>query len=149
MTKIRIALIAICVAVSAKSLTAADPNQVRIMVTVTNLKTMKGELRCALFRSAEGFPRKPEHAALRTVGVIERKIGHCVFPAVPPGPAAITVIHDENNNKKLDMRMGLIPTEGIGWSNNPKVSFGPPSFEQARFAVGTAPATMTIQLNQR
>lgn len=149
MAKIKAALMAICVAVPANGATAADPGEAGIIVTITNLETAKGEVRCALFRGAEGFPREPERAAFRVVGTIEGEVGHCVFAGIPPGPAAITVIHDENNNKKLDMRMGLIPSEGIGWSNNPKVRFGPPSFEQARFAVGAAPISMAIQLNQR
>ena len=149
MAKIKVALMAIWVAVPVNGATAADPGAAEIMVTITNLETAKGEVRCALFRGPEGFPREPERAAFRVVGVIDGEVGRCVFTGIAPGPAAITVIHDENNNKKLDMRMGFIPSEGVGWSNNPKVRLAPPSFEQARFVVGAAPLSMAIRLNQR
>lgn len=149
MLNIKIMLLPLCAAILPNNAAVADPGKTQIVVTITNLKTTKGELRCALFRSADGFPRKPERAAFRIVGGIEGKTGRCVFADIPPGPSAITVIHDENNNKKLDMRMGLIPTEGIGWSNNPKVSFGPPSIAQARFVVGAAPINTSVKLNQR
>jgi uncharacterized protein (DUF2141 family) len=46
------------------------------------------------------------------------------------------VIHDENNNHKLDTFAG-IPREGFGFSRNPSVTFGPPRFAAARFTLSS------------
>jgi uncharacterized protein (DUF2141 family) len=56
-------------------------------------------------------------------------------PGLSPGEYAIAVIHDENANAKLDTFAG-IPKEGIGFSRNPRFTFGPPRFAAARFSVG-------------
>jgi len=59
---------------------------------------------------------------------------------LPPGAYALSLIHDENGNGRLDTRLG-IPREGFGFSNNPHIWFGPPSFSAARFMIpagGTA-----------
>ena len=46
-----------------------------------------------------------------------------------PGTYALTVVHDENLNHKLDTTLG-IPREGFGFSRNPVVRFGAPKFRQ-------------------
>jgi uncharacterized protein (DUF2141 family) len=45
------------------------------------------------------------------------------------GKYAISVLHDENENNKIDFNFIGIPKEGYGFSNNPKIMFGPPSFD--------------------
>ena len=56
------------------------------------------------------------------------------FDALPVGSYAIAVIHDENDNARLDTVLG-IPREGFGFSRNPAIGFGPPRFTAARFAI--------------
>ena len=51
------------------------------------------------------------------------------------GTYAIAVIHDENSSKELETGIFGIPKEGVGFSNNPKIIFGPPSFKDASFAL--------------
>ncbi|HPQ07631.1 MAG TPA: DUF2141 domain-containing protein [Bacteroidia bacterium] len=45
------------------------------------------------------------------------------------GKYAISVLHDENENNKIDFNFIGIPKEGYGFSNNPKIMFGPPGFD--------------------
>ncbi len=52
---------------------------------------------------------------------------------IKPGKYSFKYFHDENNNKKLDTNYFGIPTEGFGFSNNVKGTFGPPSFEKTIF----------------
>jgi len=52
-----------------------------------------------------------------------------------PGDYAISLVHDENGNGKLDKNLFGIPTEGVGFSQNPKLSFGPPTYAATRFDV--------------
>jgi uncharacterized protein (DUF2141 family) len=48
---------------------------------------------------------------------------------LPAGKYSISVVHDANANGKLDTNVMGMPTEAFGFSNNPKVRFGPPSFK--------------------
>ena len=58
----------------------------------------------------------------------------CDFADIAPGAYALAVIHDENMNGKLDTNWLGAPTEGYGFSNDPKALFSAPSFSAARFA---------------
>lgn len=119
-----------------------------IRITATGLRSSDGEVSCALYRSATGFPSKPERAARQVVAPIRGATATCVFDDVTPGPAAVSVYHDANANKKLDLRFGIIPRESIGASNNPKARLGPPKFDAARFVVGAQPIALSVTLQQ-
>jgi uncharacterized protein (DUF2141 family) len=56
-----------------------------------------------------------------------------VIENLKPGKYAFKFIHDENKNDKLDTNWLGIPKEGFGFSNNPSMSFGPPSFDKTIF----------------
>ncbi len=45
-----------------------------------------------------------------------------------PGKYSFQYIHDENNNKEIDLNWIGIPKEGYGFSNNAKATKGPPDF---------------------
>lgn len=140
-----VGLLAIILALSPAGAAAAGAS---IRITATGMKSTAGEVSCALYRSAAGFPNKPEQAEQRAVAPIREGTATCVFDAVAPGPAAVSVYHDANANKKLDLRFGLVPREGIGASNNPKARLGPPKFEAARFLVGDLPVALAVRLQQ-
>ena len=63
-----------------------------------------------------------------------RAAGVLKFENLPSGTYALALIHDENGNGKLDTLMG-IPKEGFGFSKNPAIRFGPPSFKSAELAI--------------
>jgi uncharacterized protein (DUF2141 family) len=57
----------------------------------------------------------------------------------------MALIHDENGNSKLDTMMG-IPREGFGFSMNPIITFGAPSFKAARFVVGAGESDQRVKM---
>jgi uncharacterized protein (DUF2141 family) len=61
------------------------------------------------------------------------------------GKYAINVIHDKNNNNKLDTNVIGIPKEGWGCSNNARGVMGAPKFKDKLFSV-TQNTTQTINL---
>ncbi len=65
------------------------------------------------------------------------------FSDIEPGDYAIRYFHDENNNGAMDTNLFGLPVEGFGFSNNAKVNFGPPSYQQAAFKV----AQQTVKNN--
>ena len=54
---------------------------------------------------------------------------------LPPGDYAIRAMHDVNGNDALDSNIVGMPTEPYGFSNNAQGSFGPPAWQDARFAL--------------
>ncbi len=53
---------------------------------------------------------------------------------LPSGDYAIRVMHDRNDNGELDANFVGMPTEPWAFSNNATGSFGPPGWEQVKFA---------------
>ncbi len=114
-------------------------SQSTIEVTVANIKEVKGTIRVALFTESEDFPNnKPiKGQIVKTTG----KTMKVVFENVPDGTYAASVIHDENENEKLDTGFMGIPKEGFGFSRDAMGTFGPPKFKEAAF---TSPATKAV-----
>lgn len=53
------------------------------------------------------------------------------IPLGTPGHYAFSVLHDEDFNDRLTTNIFGIPREGFGFSNNPKILTGPPTFTRA------------------
>jgi uncharacterized protein (DUF2141 family) len=72
----------------------------------------------------------------------------CIYiPA--PGVYALAVYHDANANRKFD-RTGIgLPNEGFGFSNDPPVFLGMPSFKRVRISVPKTDLNTTIKLRYR
>ena len=90
-------------------------------------------MRICLTRDPGNFPDCVDDAQAITRS-IPADAPSTAFPGLSPGDYAIAVIHDENANAKLDTFAG-IPKEGVGFSRNPKFTFGPPRFAAARFTL--------------
>jgi len=65
---------------------------------------------------------------------------------LPPGRYAAQAFLDENSNGKVDRALFGIPKEGVGFSNDAKITLGPPKFADAAFAFDGA---RLIRLNLR
>lgn len=124
------------VAVSAgSSLSRADDagESNSIKVVVVGLHSNDGEVDCALFASADGFPEDSAKAGKTIRSKIANGQAVCIFGGVAPGDYAVSVFHDENGNGKLDRNFIGMPKEGVGASNDAAGHFGPPKFDHARF----------------
>jgi uncharacterized protein (DUF2141 family) len=108
-------------------------------VSVSGLRSKKGNVLVCLTGNAKAFPdcSKDPNAMKRTVKATAAS--SISFGQVAAGTYALSLIHDENANGKLDTTM-VIPKEGFGFSRNPKVTFGPPKFKSAAFALNGAGA---------
>lgn len=115
-----------------------------ISMTLEGLRSPKGRILICVARSADYFPDCSKDPAKRHLAVATT--GDAIaLGDLAPGAYAIAIIHDENGNGKLDTFAG-IPREGIGFSRNPVLRFGPPSFQSAQFAVSGAPVRQAIKL---
>ncbi len=140
--------LAALIALLASTSVAAEPDVLTIQVSGAHNDT--GHIGCALFRSATGFPFGDAHAMRLQDVTIAHGRGTCSFSGLPAGAYAVAVMHDENNNAKLDTNFLGIPTEGFGFSNNAKAhTFSPASFDEARFSYGGGAVAQAVVLTYR
>jgi uncharacterized protein (DUF2141 family) len=104
-----------------------------LAVEVTGVRSGSGRVLATLYASAPGYPNDPKRAVAKVSAQIVSGTAQAVFPDLPAGTYALSLVHDENDNGRLDTNWIGIPAEGVGASNNAKGSFGPPSFEAAKF----------------
>jgi uncharacterized protein (DUF2141 family) len=114
-------------------------------VEVSGLKSSKGKCLIYTYTSKKGFPTTKYASSVIMANITD---GACtkVLPEMPSGEYAILVIHDENDNGKMDTNFIGMPKEGIGTSNNTKSSLGPPSFEDSKFRIENTPTYLKITL---
>jgi uncharacterized protein (DUF2141 family) len=95
-----------------------------------SVRSASGVVRCGLFTQS-GWLKSPLRAA---VSGIRAGVAVCVFKGVPKGVYGISAFHDQNNNGKLDTNLIGLPTEDYCASRDARRTFGPPSFEDAKFS---------------
>lgn len=117
-----------------------------ITVEVNGLRSNAGEVRVNLYDSKDGFPSEPEKAVMTLVSKIDNNRAKVVFKDIHIGNYAISVLHDENGNGKMDLNWLMVPKEGIGASNNPNFSIGPPDFNDAKFKLSSEEMNILIKV---
>lgn len=105
-----------------------------IRVQITGLRNERGQVICALFASAEDFPKRYDRAVARAIAKIDAGHATCEFEA-PPGTYAVSALHDENSNGKLDTNWLGIPREGVGASNDPNLGWDRRNLQQRSFRI--------------
>ena len=126
--------------------TLGQSNQTSLQVSISGASSDAGSIRILVFSKPSGFPDQVKQA-VRSIS-LPSKNGKASFKLtdLPTGTYAIGVIHDQDNNGKLSTNAVGYPTEKFGFSNNPKVYFGPPSFEKAAFVLGKTAVLVEISL---
>lgn len=101
-----------------------------------------GHVICALFRQ-DGWLKTPIQSKKSD---IRANAAECVFTGVSPDVYAMSAFHDENDNGKLDTGLFGIPTENWCTSRDAKGTFGPPSFDDAKFRFAGGVLRQSAQL---
>jgi uncharacterized protein (DUF2141 family) len=104
-----------------------------LKVTITNLRNNKGHLLISIFKDGAGYPDKPEKSFKRAKLSISNKTAVFDFTGLPIGNYAIAILHDENDDMKMNTNFLGLPKEGYGFSNNVMGAFGPPVYSKASF----------------
>ncbi len=115
---------------------APEPTAGDISVIVTGLRSERGVVRVSLYASPEGFPNDATKSLVSLQAGIVGGQARVVFRGVEPGTYAVSVLHDENNNRKLDTNFLGMPTEGVGSTNRAQGRLGPPRYEDSTFEHG-------------
>jgi uncharacterized protein (DUF2141 family) len=114
-----------------------------LTVSITNIRTDKGELLVSVVNSDAGWNNQAKPVAATKVAATGKD--SVLRFDLPAGSYAVQVMHDENGNGKLDTNFIGIPSEGYGFSNNPQV-MRKAYFSEAKFEIGDAAASIVINL---
>lgn len=120
---------------------AGDKNAPRVLVDVNGIATAEGTLRVQIYSdNPDDFLVSGKKVTRVDVPTVEGHQSVCVtFPSA--GKFSMAVMHDKNANGKAD-----IFTEGFGFSNNPKLGFGPPDHKDTVFSVDEGVKRMDVEL---
>ena len=119
-----------------------------LKITITNLRNNRGHVLISIFKDGVGYPDKPEISFKRAKLSISNKTAVFDFIGLPTGNYAIAILHDENDDMKMNTNFFGIPKEGYGFSNNVMGTFGPPGYSKASFNY-TASTTAAISIKAR
>lgn len=115
-----------------------------LTVDVSDIGDARGHLLLVVEASADGWNGREVEAAKARIAVAADTVRHR-FEGLPAGDYAVQVLHDANDNGEMDKNFLGIPSEGYGFSNNPRV-MRRATFEEARFDLPAGGATIAIRL---
>jgi uncharacterized protein (DUF2141 family) len=117
-----------------------------LTIIISDFRSNKGNVSVALYNNEDAFPKFPDKAvSVKYLSIADNK-SIAVFQNLPAGEYAVSVFHDENNNKKMDTNFFGIPREGVGASNNARGHLGPPKYKDAKFLFNGKTQTIQIQI---
>lgn len=122
------------------------------MVEVQGLKDRAGRLKLELYPAAPHDFLADDNILVAAGKAFARvdvpvppagKVDLCIR-APGPGRYALMLLHDRNGDHKFQLS-----SDGVGFSNNPKLGWGKPSVEHVAIEVGNGPRVIAIILNYR
>lgn len=131
---------------TARTAGSHTPGGTRLVVSVSGFENDDGTAGVALWNGPDGFPEDVSHAIATAWVKIDHNAATTAFDDVQPGTYAVTVFHDENDNRTFDKRWFGLPTEAWGVSNNVRPHLRAPRFDEAAFHVAGAEQTIAIHV---
>lgn len=113
---------------------------------IEGFRNNQGFARLLLFNKAEGFPDQLEKAYKQLSLTIKDQKAYFRLEGIPYGTYAMSVMHDENNNQKLDTNFFRFPLEGYACSTNSKIKWRKPKFQDALFKIESKQRVELIQM---
>lgn len=115
-----------------------------LSMDLLGLRSGRGKVLVCVTRRPDHFPDCRDDPDRRYFAV-PAHAGEIPLGVLTPGQYAIAIIHDENGNGRLDTFAG-IPREGVGFSRNPALRFGAPSFRSASFSIAGSAVEQDVRL---
>jgi len=107
-----------------------DRETYSLTVNISGLKSNKGTLIVGIYTNESDFLKNQFKS---DVIKIKNNEAFVIFKNLAAGEYAVSFIHDENNNKKMDTNFFGIPKEKYGCSNNARGFMAPPKYVDAKF----------------
>ncbi|GAC17807.1 DUF2141 domain-containing protein [Paraglaciecola arctica] len=118
-----------------------------VTVKVEGVDVKRGGNLMVMLFSEKGFPKKHQDAQQLITVKAEESDMLFVF-TTELNEFALKVLHDENENGKVTKNWtGIMPAEGLGFSNDQKIGLtGPPSYKNAKVSVKDQDTEFSIKL---
>ena len=128
----------------------ADANSdtgAEVVIDLKNVRSDLGQIAFAVFPedSREDFPRVNEKAVLTKLVDAKKGESEISLGKLKPGKYAISFLHDENRDGKMNFNFVGMPKEGFGFSRDPRIMFGPPDFSKCVIEVGETEARVSMK----
>ena len=114
-------------------------------LAITGLRSEKGNVLVCFSTYPDYFPDCTKDKKARKLKIAAANADSIKIAGVKPGTYAVALIHDENANGKMDLRL-FLPREGFGFSRNPKIGMGPPKFKSAQFTLGADDVRYSVHM---
>lgn len=119
-----------------------------LKIIVKNINPNQGMMRLALWDGANGFP-KDYRTSIDQVSVSVTNEVEYTFTNLSKDSYAMAIFQDLNSDEDLNTNAIGIPKEPFGFTNNPRLLFGPPTFKKCKVQVpATGTVTKTIYLKR-
>jgi len=116
-----------------------------LSVQISGLSSDRGLVRCGLFSGPDGW-REASQAMRMVNAKIEHGKAVCRFDHAEPGTYGVAVFHAEQGEDHISYGFMGKPRQGVGFSNNPSIMFGPPDFDAASFTLGQNDLNLAIEM---
>lgn len=123
-----------------------EPMSKQLLISLEGVRNSNGYILVSLFSQADGFPDNKDKAD--KIMRVKAKSGtmQLEFTDLDKSTYAFAIIHDENDNKKLDTGLFGIPKEGFCFSKDAMGTFGPPDFAEAAFDLKYAKVSEHVKI---
>lgn len=130
------------VVLAAATLCLAPPSYAAdVNVTIQGLRNEEGVVRVAVCRESQFTRGTCRHTVSAPAAA-----GSVTVEAIPPGTYAVQAYHDENENGELDRRSLRRPLEGLGFSRDAPMRFGPPRFWDAAVQIPETGGALSLTM---
>jgi uncharacterized protein (DUF2141 family) len=123
----------------------ASASSTSLTVRVNGFRSQGGQLCLSLYSKAKGFPGSTSGAI--QAQCLKTGTPMLTFQNLNSGNYAVAVFHDANGDGTLNRNPIGIPTEGFGFSRNPRILTGPPAFSDSAIFVAGPGHNIDIKLN--
>ena len=126
--------------------TTSSSTTYSLTVKVSGLRNSKGVVQFSLYDKDGTIPDEDfKKYHYQKIGVINMNSSSITFKNLPKGQYAVNILHDENQNKKID-KGWIMPIEGIGFSNFQSIGFSNrPNFKKSSFELNSD-MTKTVKI---
>jgi uncharacterized protein (DUF2141 family) len=114
-------------------ISASVPENKTIDITITNIRSSKGEIRIGLCKDDENFQKEK---SFKVVSYKKQNLVNGTLHVkleLEYGVYGMSLLDDENSNTKMDYNFIGLPKEGFGFSNYYHTGFTKPHFDNFKF----------------
>ena len=131
-------LILIISAISLSFTKQSENDTFSLTIKVEHLKNSDGIVQFSLYNKEGTIPdEKYKKYYKKKNAKIDHNTSTITFKNLPKGKYAVNILHDENENGKIDKKF-ILPKEGIGFSNYESIGFSNrPNFSKASFELNS------------